>query len=318
MASPSMFLWAVLTDDTGGIMAERRYGFRCSFSEGCLLLVSLLLTSSLVFLFGVYVGKASEARKEEVQQTEVARLPIVGGKESPSPRSPAASSPRAPLPPEKLAVSSSAKTPLFADAIEEPPAPLPPTSTVTVKAEPPILPSPKKDASVKPPARLPIDEEDASFTDEQPARKPARSSDSFQSAEKPARKPAPAPKVKAAEVKPAAPPKKVVASVKPAPAPQRALSPATSAPTRREKPVASSSGRWSIQVQETKQQETVQQTIRHLRAQGYAPIVIKAMKSGEIWYRVRVGKFRRQEEAVAAIADIRRGGRFAQAFMVSE
>lgn len=297
-------------------MAERRYGFRCSFSEGCLLLVSLLLTSSLVFLFGVYVGKASEARKEETQPTEIVRLPVIGGKEAPSPRSPVPASLPAKLPLEKPSVPAPAKTPLLADVLEEKPLPLPPSPTITAKAEPPILPPPKKEASVKPPTRSPID--DSSFADEPPARKPTQRNDSSLSVEKPAKKPTSSPKVKAAEVKSAAAPKKVVASIKPAPVPQKSLPPAARAPAKREKPVVSSSGRWSIQVQETKQQETVQQTVRQLRAQGYSPVVIKGMKSGEIWYRVRIGKFRRQEEAVSAIADIRRGGRFAQAYMVSE
>lgn len=298
-------------------MAERRYGFRCSFSEGCLLLLSLLLTSSFVFLFGMYVGKAGGAR-QETQQTEIVRVPVTGGKESPSLRPPASASLPAKLPLEKPSVQPPKNAPVLADVMEEKfPLP-PPLPKVTAKVEPMPLPPPKKEASVQPTARSPI--EDSSAAAERPARRPSQIDDSPPAVERPARKPPvppAAPKVKAAGVKPAAPPK-VVASVKPTPVPQKKLSSATTALPKREKPVASSAGRWSIQVQETRQQETVQQTVRLLRAQGYVPTVIKAMKSGEVWYRVRVGKFRRQEEAVSAIADIRRGGRFNQAYMVSE
>lgn len=297
-------------------MAERRYGFQCSFSEGFLLLLSLLLTSSFVFLFGMYVGKAGNAGKE-TQQTEIVRLPVTALKESPSFRPQTAAPLPARKPVEKPSLQSPTNVPVFADMEEEKFSLPPPPPKVTAKVEPMPLPPPKKEASVQPTARSPL--EDSSAAAERPARRPSQREDA-PSVERPARKPPPPPappKVKAAEVKPAAPPK-VVASVKPTPVPRKPLSSATTAPPKREKPVASSAGRWSIQVQETRQQETVQQTIRLLRAQGYVPTVIKAMKSGEVWYRVRVGKFRRQEEAVTAIADIRRGGRFNQAYMVLE
>ncbi len=65
-------------------MAERRYSFRFSLPEGCVILLSLLLTSFLVFLFGVYVGKEVEAHKA-AQQTRTARLPAsVSGGPSPA------------------------------------------------------------------------------------------------------------------------------------------------------------------------------------------------------------------------------------------
>jgi hypothetical protein len=55
-----------------------------------------------------------------------------------------------------------------------------------------------------------------------------------------------------------------------------------------------------------------------LRAQGYAPSVSKVQKEGEMLYRIRVGKFATQEEAVAAIGRFRRDGKFSQAYPVSE
>src|SRR5437867_13227596 len=62
-------------------MAERRYSFRFSLPEGCVILLSLLLTSFLVFLFGVYVGKEVEAHKA-ARQTRTARLPASVSRES--------------------------------------------------------------------------------------------------------------------------------------------------------------------------------------------------------------------------------------------
>ena len=305
-------------------MAQRRYGFRCSFAEGCFLVFSLLLTSSFVFLFGVYVGKAGEARKG-TQPTEIVRLPL-SGSQAPSSRlqsQKTVSQPTVPLPVsvpvEKSSSRSLAKARTLAEMIEEEPAPAKaPTLAEMIEEEPDLpLPQPKVEAKPVPPPPPPKVEKKVEAK-VKPAPQPSRED---APAEKPARKPAPpppAPKVKAeAKPKPVAPPK-VVASVKPAPAVQTPPSPATTASTRRAKPVASTSGRWSVQVQETTQQGTVQETAKLLRAQGYTPIVIKAMKSGEIVYRVRIGKFRRQEDAVAAIADIRRGGKFGRAYVVSE
>ncbi|MGH7961985.1 MAG: SPOR domain-containing protein [Candidatus Binatia bacterium] len=277
-------------------MAKRRYGFRCSLSEGFLLLLSLLLTSSFVFLFGVYVGKAGEARKV-TQHTELVRLPVVASKESAPLRPPTI----VPLPADTLEETLPSQlptnAPVLAEVTEEKLFLPPPPPKVEAKSAPP--PPPKVEAKVKPAPRSPI--EDSSASVEKPARKPS---------------PPPSPPKVRAERKPASPPK-VVASVKPAPSSQKTPSPAAVSPPRRERPTASR-GRWSVQVQETKLPDVAQETVKLLRAQGYTPIVIKAMKSGEILYRVRIGKFRNQEDAVAAVANVRRGGKFNRVYMVSE
>ncbi|MGE0680491.1 MAG: SPOR domain-containing protein [Candidatus Binatia bacterium] len=44
-------------------MAERRYGFRFSFAEGCVIVGGMIGASFFVFLFGVYTGRELEARK---------------------------------------------------------------------------------------------------------------------------------------------------------------------------------------------------------------------------------------------------------------
>lgn len=54
-------------------MAERRYGFRFSFAEGCVIVASLCGASFLVFLFGVYAGRELEARKA-AEHTNLVRL----------------------------------------------------------------------------------------------------------------------------------------------------------------------------------------------------------------------------------------------------
>lgn len=56
-------------------MAERRYNFRFSLPEACVLLVSLLVASFLIFLFGVHVGREAQAHKA-VQQGRAVRVPV--------------------------------------------------------------------------------------------------------------------------------------------------------------------------------------------------------------------------------------------------
>ena len=92
-------------------MAERRYGFRFSLPEGCVIVLSLLLCSFLVFLFGVYVGKEVEARKV-AEQTRTVRLPVSAAEE-PTHARPLAGAPSLlwKLPTEKLAVPPPAPTP---------------------------------------------------------------------------------------------------------------------------------------------------------------------------------------------------------------
>jgi hypothetical protein len=56
-------------------MAERRYGFRFSFAEGCVLVGGVALASFLIFVFGVYAGKELEAR-QAAENTRTVRLAV--------------------------------------------------------------------------------------------------------------------------------------------------------------------------------------------------------------------------------------------------
>lgn len=56
-------------------MAERRYGFRFSFAEGCVIVASLCGASFLVFMFGIYAGRELEARKA-AEHTSSVRLTV--------------------------------------------------------------------------------------------------------------------------------------------------------------------------------------------------------------------------------------------------
>jgi cell division protein FtsN len=75
---------------------------------------------------------------------------------------------------------------------------------------------------------------------------------------------------------------------------------------------------WRVQVGATTYQETAQDMARELRELGYDPMVSKVQMNGETLYRVRIGKFGKQGEAVSTVGRFRREGRFSQAYLVSE
>jgi cell division septation protein DedD len=209
-------------------MTERRYGFRFSLTEGCVIVVSVLLASFLIFLFGVYAGKELEAH-QAAKHTSTVRLPA------------------------------------------------PP-------AEDPARPPEERSALVRP---APV---------AKPAVAPLPTPGSSLPASKPANPPPSSPSVSLAQRSSA-----VVLESAPA-----------------EKKPAETSFRWSVQVQATRDAEVAQSLARSLREQGYAPVVSKVVKGGEVWYRVRVGSFANEEEARASVARFRRDGKFAQAYPVSE
>jgi septal ring-binding cell division protein DamX len=86
----------------------------------------------------------------------------------------------------------------------------------------------------------------------------------------------------------------------------------------KEKKSVSSSGHWAVQVQATTQEEAAQNTAKLLRDQGLTPVVSRIERQGEVWYRVRVGKFANEEEAKAVVSRFRREGKFSQAYPVLE
>ncbi len=78
------------------------------------------------------------------------------------------------------------------------------------------------------------------------------------------------------------------------------------------------SKRWAVQVQATTQEMAAQSVAKQLREQGLSPVVSKVERQGEVWYRVRVGKFANEEEAAATVSRFRREGKFTQAYPVLE
>jgi cell division septation protein DedD len=76
-------------------------------------------------------------------------------------------------------------------------------------------------------------------------------------------------------------------------------------------------GRWSVQVQALRDEEGAQRLVRRLQSQGYTPMLSRIVRDGEVWYRVRVGSFASSEEARTSVEQLRREGKFPQAYPTS-
>lgn len=268
-------------------MTERRYGFRFSIIDAGLLIVSVVLLSAFVFLAGMYVGKGVEAHKA-AQLAPPVRMPIHISEE---PRPSATDTPLPwKLPKDKSVETMQPSTPGTAGDSGQ----VPTSSTQSAVASPPVNAAKKVLAKDTPPGeRL-----DAIAGTPQPktgtpsqlslTKKSSLGEESVSSRTEaiPSRS------------------NETLAEVKEAPSPtQKATRPTKG---------------WKVQVEATSREENAQEIAKALRAQGYEPSVSKVTKQGEVWYRVRIGRFATQEEAVAAIARFRREGKFSQAYPVSE
>jgi hypothetical protein len=263
-------------------MTERRYGFRFSAVEAGLLVVSTVLTSVFVFVAGVYVGKGVEAHKT-AQLTPPVRMPL----QIPDELRPAATKTPLTWPPPK----------------DKPVGDAPSVATVTT-GTPVQTPNP--------------------FTQENTTKK-ALTTD-FPPGKHQALPPAEKSQAKTAELS-QSPSTKRSAGVEESTSSSRtaavqSLSTENPAEARETSSPAQKAAKrakgWRVQVEATSREETAQEIARALRAQGYDSSVSKVTKQGEVLYRVRVGRFTTQDEAVAAIARFRREGKFSQAYPVSE
>jgi cell division protein FtsN len=253
-------------------MAERRYGFRFSFAEGCVIVGGMIGASFLVFLFGVYTGRELEARKT-AENTRTVRVNsnLVNEK-----------TPDRPLTGTEANVATKEQ-----DKPEHIPQPMhetpktvvvvtPQRSTERTATTPPLIPppvSPEKEPTKvdRPQETLPV----------------------LSSKEKKTSPPAVhVPK----ETKPTSEAK-------------------TTALSHKE---SSAKGSWSVQIHATRDQESARRLANQLRSQGYAPVVSKIVRDSEVWYRVRVGSFANADEARASVERFRRGGKFPQAYPVSD
>lgn len=309
-------------------MTERRYGFRFSVVEGGLFIGGALLASFLIFVSGVYVGREVAGQKVVIP-SQVVRVPVAGpsaGRTTPTSESAAkrtASASNAPLewPVAKEKMTPSAPPVTRQEALqqtEKEKSRLAQSSVdgLETKGQREV-PSPLENEENIPSRAKPIGEV---FASKFPAAVASRTEKAI---------PAVTSRGENVDKKPEPP--LTFAHVEKAESPVHPRSPAPEVKrpgdgkgseaklglTPAKKGEKQSTG-WRVQVGATNYQETAQDMARELRELGYSPLVSKVQMNGETFYRVRIGRFTKQGEAVAAVGRFRREGRFSQAYLVSE
>lgn len=299
-------------------MAERRYGFRFSFVEGCVIVASIVSASFLVFLFGVYAGREMESRKiaESARISRVIDTPV----ESPfltrneeGMRS---------MPKEKPAArSNSPMLSPFSGSERNTPAgvltPPRPESSLTI---PPAVP----EENLPPPPQI----------DESVVRKESQKGLIAGDREAPQQRPA------ESEAAPQKPPTEIAKTDSravpatlvvrnPESAPSAPLSTVLTAPKKleavteksrksvTEKDTSNAGRRWSVQVYASQAEAEAKGLADQLRGQGHSPVVSKVEKNDGTWYRVRIGAFASADEARESVEQFRRAGKFRQAYPTS-
>jgi len=269
------------------------------------LVVSVLFSSVLIFLSGVYVGKGVEAHRT-VEQRDALRMPIKLTNES---RASVANTPLVWKLPKDKPTESQPPDPSVGEEGGRPP---------TSPDAQPLAALTQKGPARKTPAAPTLSQERRGTGEEKVRPKTEEQSTvSAKENPRPVKESSPAsrekvrtdteegrePPVRTAAVQ-SRPNEKLNETTNPSPAPAQKSTGGTK--------------KWKVQVEATNREEIAQEIAKSLRAQGYAPSVSKVQREGEVLYRVRVGKFATQEEAVAAIGRFRRDGKFSQAYPVSE
>ncbi|MBI3248565.1 MAG: SPOR domain-containing protein [Deltaproteobacteria bacterium] len=300
-------------------MAERRYGFRFSFVEGCVIVASIVSASFLVFLFGVYAGREMEARKvaESARISRVVDAPVEssfparseeGTRSAPKEKPTTRGNSQMLSPPS----GTESKTPVLAFT---PPRPESSLAIPPAVPEENLPPSPQTDESVvrkEPQKGLITGDREA------PQQRPAQSEAASQKppmelAKTDSRAVPAAPVVRNLEsASPFVPSPPVIATPKKPEAVTEKLQ-----KTANEKEAATAGRRWSVQVYASQTEGEAKRLADQLRGQGHSPVVSKVERNGETWYRVRIGVFASADEARHSVEQFRREGKFRQAYPTS-
>jgi cell division septation protein DedD len=302
------------------MITERRFGFRFSIVEGGLLFGSVLLTSFLIFVSGVYVGREIAGRKA-MPHSQVVHLPVssFGGQSVVRATATNDSAPvrtasnNAPL---AWPVTKEKTSPPAPPTTRPEPLPSQANAPVTEGKVQRVVPSPYVNDENGPLRAKPVGEP---FTPKSPSAVDPQTEKTAPAVaarvENVDRKPSPLTVAHVEKAETPVRPRASAAEVKrPIDGKSNETKPGLTAAKKTEKPSAG----WRVQVGATTYQETAQDMARELRELGYSPLVSKVQMNGETLYRVRIGKFNKHGEAAAAVGRFRREGRFSQAYLVSE
>jgi cell division septation protein DedD len=77
-------------------------------------------------------------------------------------------------------------------------------------------------------------------------------------------------------------------------------------------------GKWSVQVNATKDAYTARRIVQRLRQRGYNAYAIEVVYRDEPVYRVRVGRFPTMESATAVLVRLKNEEQFTRAYLAEE
>jgi cell division septation protein DedD len=242
------------------------------------LFAAWLVTCGIVYLLGLYVGQGIQERRIGVED-RMLRLPVT-------------SKP----PPEGLRPKSDSDL-TFYDTLVQPPGTAARADRV---ARPPAPGAP----GAAPPETGPADGTQAA------AAKPAPAA--------PAERPAASPPPTLSGARAAAP---RPADVPPATTPRApAAPPATPAPASPPAPATarSAGGGFTVLATPTRSKDEADILAQKLRGKGYDVMVVRVLRDGDVWYRVRIGRYGSAEQATEAMRSLREREGVPHVFVATE
>lgn len=96
------------------------------------------------------------------------------------------------------------------------------------------------------------------------------------------------------------------------------LEPPRPSPSPAMDPPVAGAGRWSVQVNATRDAATAKRLVDYLRARGFDAYEVRVDVRGETWYRVRVGRYSTMQEATAMVVRLRNEEQSSRAFLVED
>jgi len=264
---------------------ERRTGL--GLLDRLLWVVSLITVCGAGFVIGLYTGKSMQERRLGGEE-RVIRLPVT-------------STP----PPEGQRPKTDSDLTFYdtlvpGDRGGRPVPATPPTTVPSAAAKPApaagpiVVPAPAKPVPAVPPAAKPS----TVATTASPTAKPSASPPAHASAPPSGTPVSSTPPATHPAARPATPP--VATAAVPKPEAPSAV-PVTMPPP----PAAATGGGWSVQANPTRSRDEADALARELHGKGYDAVVVRLPRDGDVWYRVRIGRYATSEQATEVMQRLR-------------
>ena len=269
---------------------ERRSGF--GFWDRLILFTAWVVTCGLVYLLGFYVGKGTQAERLGLEE-RIVRLPVTSS------------------PPREGQRPKTDGELTFYDKLvarqggeRRPTEPTPPAKAAT---------SPAHDDAAAAPAGTAVAKDSRPPAAAKPAAPPAHAPARVAVLPRPVPVKSVPPPVHVASPKPAAPTAVIPPPPPAAPQVEARVTPPAPLPIE-----SAAAGGWTVLANPTRSREDAEALERQLRGRGYDATVVRVLRDGDTWYRLRVGRYPSADQAAAAMHKLREHEGVEHAFVASE